>query len=158
MSRVLAREIPFAELRSEPARRFDAYWRSKHRGNLLPRRQDIDPAEILDILPVFILVDIEDEPFRVRYRLCGTRVSLLDEELTGRYLDELKNTPLEEKERVLSLYRTVFAERRPVYLRSIGASKQTGNPLPMEGAIWPLSSDGQRIDKCAAVEDFPDLG
>ena len=158
MSRVLAREIPFAELRSEPARRFDAYWRSKHRGNLLPRRQDIDPAEILDILPVFILVDIEDEPFRVRYRLCGTRVSLLDEELTGRYLDELKNTPPDERARIHEFYQMVHAERRPVYLRSIGASKQTGNPLPMEGAIWPLSSDGQRIDKCAAVEDFPDLG
>jgi hypothetical protein len=158
MSRVLAREIPFAELRSEPARSFDAYWRSKHRGTVLPGRQDIDPAEILDILPVFILVDIEEEPFRVRYRLCGTRVSLLDEELTGRYLDELRNTPPDEKERVLSLYRIAFEERRPVYLRSIGASQQTGNPLAMEGAIWPLSSDGQRIDKCAVVEDFPDLG
>jgi hypothetical protein len=158
MSRVLAREISFAELRSEPARRFDAYWRSKHRANLLPRRQDIDPAEIVDILPVFILVDIEDEPFRVRYRLCGTRVSLLDEELTGRYLDELKNTPADERQRVQEFYQLVCAERRPVYLRSTGASKQTGNPLAMEGAIWPLSGDGQRIDKCAAVEDFPDLG
>jgi hypothetical protein len=158
MSRVLAREIPFAEVRSEPVRCFDSYWRSKQRGDVLPRRQDIDPAEILDILPVFILVDLEEEPFRVRYRLCGTRISLLEEELTGRYLDELKNTPPDEKERILGLYRIAFAERRPVYLRSISASQRTGNPLAMEGAIWPLSSDGQRIDKCAVVEDFPDLG
>jgi hypothetical protein len=154
----LAREIPFAELRSEPARRFDAYWRSKHRGNLLPRRQDIDPAEIVDILPVFILVDIEDEPFRVRYRLCGTRVSLLDEELTGRYLDDLKNTAADEKQRIQTMYERVCSERRPVYMRASNPSQQTGNLLRLEGAIWPLSSDGCRVDKCAAIEDFPDLG
>lgn len=112
----------------------------------------------MDILPLFILVDIEEQPFRVRYRLCGTRVSLLDEELTGRYLDELKNTPAGEKERVRDLYQLVCSERRPVYVRSSSASQQTGNLLLLEGAIWPLSSDGSRVDKCAAVEDFPDLG
>jgi hypothetical protein len=158
MPRELASEIVFTDLVSEPVKRFDAYWRGKYRSERLPRRQDIEPAEILDILPFFILVDIEEAPFRVRYRLCGTRVSLLDEELTGRYLDELQNTPPDEKGRIQELYRLACAERRPVYLRTVSASKQTGNLLTLEGAIWPLSSDGTRIDKCAAVEDFPDLG
>jgi len=158
MPRELACEIAFGDLRSEPVKRFDAYWQSKRRGDRLPQRRDIDPSEILDILPLFILVDIEEQPFRVRYRLCGTRVSLLDEELTGRYLDELKNTPPEEKLRVRDLYQLVCTERRPVYVRSSSASRQTGNLLLLEGAIWPLSSDGSRVDKCAAVEDFPDLG
>jgi hypothetical protein len=158
MSRELACEIAFGDVKSEPVKRFETYWRSKSRGDLLPRRRDIDPAEILDILPLFILVDIEAQPFRVRYRLCGTRVSLLDEELTGRYLDELKNTPHDEKLQVQALYQRVCSERRPVFLRSSSVSPQTGNILLVEGAIWPLSSDGSRIDKCAAVQDFPDLG
>jgi hypothetical protein len=158
MTRDLACEIAFGDLKSRAVRRFDAYWRSKWHGDSLPRRQDIDPSEILEILPLFILADIELQPFRVRYRLCGTRVSLLDEELTGRYLDELRNTPAEDKVRIQEIYRRVCTERRPVYVRSSSTSQQTGNLLRVEAAIWPLYSDGSRIDKCAAIEDFPDLG
>jgi hypothetical protein len=158
MRRELACEVALGDLKSEPVKRFDAYWRSKCRGDLLPRRQDIDPSEIVGILPLFILTDIEAQPFRVRYRLCGTRVSLLDEELTGRYLDELNNTLPDEKQRIQAMYERVCIERQPLYMRSSNASQQTGNLLTLEGAIWPLSSDGSRVDKCAAIEDFPDLG
>jgi hypothetical protein len=158
MTRDLAYEVAFGDLTSQAVRRFDAYWRSKRRGDRLPRRQDIDPSEIREILPFFILVDIEAQPFRIRYRLCGTRISLLDEEMTGRYLDELRNTPSDEKLRFEEIYRRVCSERRPIYIHSSTRSRQTGNLLMMEGAIWPLSSDGNRIDKCAGIEDFPDLG
>jgi hypothetical protein len=158
MTRDLVCEVALCDLKSEPVMRFDAYWRSKCRGDALPRRPDIDPSEILDILPFFILADIEAQPFRVRFRLCGTRVSLLDEELTGRYLDDLKNTSADDKVQIQAMYERACSERRPLYLRASNPSQQTGNLLRLEGAIWPLSSDGVRVDKCAAVEDFPDLG
>lgn len=158
MTQDLACEVALGDLKSEPVKRFDAYWRSKCRGDVLPRRQDIDPSEILDLLPFFILADIETQPFRVRFRLCGTRVSLLDEELTGRYLDDLKNTSADEKQRIQLMYERVCSERQPVYMRASNLSQQTGNLLRLEGAIWPLSSNGSRVDKCAAIEDFPDLG
>jgi hypothetical protein len=158
MTRESACEVALCDLKSGPVKRFDVYWRSKWRGGVLPRRQDIDPSEILDILPHFILADIEAQPFRVRFRLCGTRVSLLDEELTGHYLDDLQNTCAEDKVQIQAMYERVCGERRPLYLRASNPSQQTGNLLRLEGAIWPLSSDGVRVDKCAAVEDFPDLG
>ncbi len=158
MTRDSVSEVALQDLKSEPVRRFDAYWQSKWRGDVLPRRQDIDPSDILDILPLFILADIEAQPFRVRFRLCGTRVSLLDEELTGRYLDDLRNTSADDKSRIQAMYERVCSERRPIYLRASNTSQQTGNLLRLEGAIWPLSSDGARVDKCAAIEDFPDLG
>ncbi|MGH6883205.1 PAS domain-containing protein [Hypericibacter sp.] len=158
MSREFACEVALCDLKSEPVKRFDAYWRSKWHGDALPRRLDIDPSEILDLLPLFILADIEAQPFRVRFRLCGTRVSLLDEELTGRYLDDLKNTSADEKQRIQTMYERVCLDRQPLYMRASNPSQQTGNLLRLEGAIWPLSSDGGRVDKCAAIEDFPDLG
>ena len=146
-------EITFEQVTSGAVRRFDAYWRSKLRPSALPRREDINPADLLSLLPQFILVDIEPEPFRIRYRLCGSDIAQRDEEFTGKYLDELRNTTPEDKAELTLLYRTVVTERRPAYARFLTHSRATGIELINEGAIWPLSNDGTTIDKCAAIQE-----
>ena len=154
-------EISFDQVTSRRVRQFDAYWRSKLRegiDGILPRREDIDAAEIKPLLPFLVIVDIEAGPFRVRYRLCGSAVSYYDEELTGKYLEDLRNTSPDEIDLIRQFYHTAVFQRRPVYARVSGRSRQTGNDLTLVGAIWPLSSDGQRVDKCAAIEDFPGIG
>jgi len=150
-------EVSIEQLKSSRMREFHAYWNSKQRGIVLPQRQDIDPAEIKSHLPYLVLVDIEVDPFRVRYRLCGSMVQQYDEELTGKYLDELRNTDPATIGLIYEYYRLVVAERRPVFVQGHSISRPTGNNLTMEGGIWPLSSDGRSIDKCVAIEDFPDL-
>src|SRR5690348_17873717 len=49
-----------------------AYWRGKLRGRAMPRRADIDPAEIPRLLPHLQLVERIDG--RYRYRLAGTAI------------------------------------------------------------------------------------
>ncbi len=150
-------ELAIEQVTSPRVRRFDAYWRSKTRNGRFPRREDIDPAEIKPLLPFLVMVDVEFDPFRIRYRLCGTMVSYYDEELTGKYLEDLHNTSDEEVELIAGFYRSAVFDRRPVYVTISGRSRQTGAPITIAGGIWPLSSDGVRVDKCAAIEEFPGL-
>ena len=51
------------------------YWDSKRRGRRMPARRDIEPAEILVLLPYVVLVDVERDPVDFRYRLVGTGVA-----------------------------------------------------------------------------------
>src|SRR5262249_29214633 len=51
-----------------------AYWESKRPGRRMPARRDIDPAEMLDLLPNVMLVDVVREPLDFRYRLIGTAI------------------------------------------------------------------------------------
>jgi hypothetical protein len=51
------------------------YWDSKRAGRRMPSRRDIEPTEILDLLPYVVLVDVEREPLDFRYRLVGTAVA-----------------------------------------------------------------------------------
>jgi hypothetical protein len=151
-------ETKFDDITSPLIRTFDRYWRSKWRGHLLPGRNDIDPTEIKEILPHFILVDLEPEPFRVRYRLSGSAISEIDEEITGVYLDQTQNIDPAERLRIERRYRAVYDEKRPVFIRRKQISRRTSYELDLQAGIWPLSKDGVTVDQCAAVEDFPTIG
>lgn len=151
------KEIAFGDLHSQRVRAFDAIWRAKAGTRPCPSRSDIDPTEFKPLLPYFILVDIEYEPFRVRYRLCGSLVAAYDEELTNRYLDEARFSPSDECELIARSYQHACMTRQPVYCRGVTHSPKTLLRLSYEGGIWPLSSDGAVVDKCAAIEDLVSL-
>lgn len=151
------KEIAFGDLHSLRIRAFDAIWRAKAGTRPCPARSDIDPAEIKPLLPYFVLVDIEYGPFRVRYRLCGSKVAAYDEELTNRYLDEIQYSPAGERDLIARSYQLACKTQQPVYCRGITHSPKTLLRLSYEGGIWPLSSDGRVVDKCAAIEDLMSL-
>src|SRR5687767_12801845 len=50
-----------------------AYWRSKCVDRTMPRRADIDPAELKAYLPSITLVDVVPDERRFVYRLVGTQ-------------------------------------------------------------------------------------
>src|SRR3546814_13218922 len=62
------------QIESARIRELFAYWQDKRRGDLLPRRADIDPVEIPRLMPYVLIADIEHAPFRVRFRPAGTTV------------------------------------------------------------------------------------
>lgn len=65
-------------------------WRDACPPGRLPQRTDISPRAIGRHLPHAVLVDIEGEPPRYRWRLIGTHVTqALGRDSTGRWLDEL---------------------------------------------------------------------
>ncbi len=65
------------------------YWRSKRASAGLPRKRDIDPAEIGSLLNNVFLVSVERDPIRFRYRLLGLAIiGVSRANMTGRTMDE----------------------------------------------------------------------
>ena len=64
------------------------YWNRLANGEV-PERSLFNIEELLPLLPFLLLVDLERDPFRVRFRLSGTRVDqMTGMNLAGHYLDE----------------------------------------------------------------------
>ena len=55
--------------------RLHAYWDGKRNGRVYPGREVIDPLELRFMLGNLILLDVEPEPLRFRYRLFGTEIA-----------------------------------------------------------------------------------
>lgn len=121
------------------------YWKGKRGERDMPGRADIDPVEMRAFLGNIIIIDVERDPFRLRYRLIGTRITaLMGRDSTGKYYDEIYDKGL-----LSSIYRSfewIFEHRRP--LRTYGeAFYADRNFYEYETLNLPLSSDGEVIDK-----------
>ncbi len=128
------------------------YWTSKLNGRPMPARADIDPGEIKHLLPNMLIMDIAAEPFRVRYRLLGTKVvSASGSDFTGRYLDEMVAADVENEWE--ECYRLVCREKRPLFGRAT-VPTQGGGSFTYDYGLFPLSSDGDTVTQCAAIEDY----
>jgi hypothetical protein len=67
-----------------------AYWIAKRGYRRMPRRADIDPIDIPNLLPSVFLVDVGGPPLRFRYRLIGTAIcGRWGGDATGKYLDKV---------------------------------------------------------------------
>ena len=136
-------------------RQLFAYWLQLG-GGAAPERHLVDPAMIKDLLPYLMLVEFTDDPFRIRYRLTGTRV---DQQtglnLTNRYLDEFAQGEGGRQVReLIEAYRRCVATGQPhhgVYEwpNKAGFIRQIGFGL------FPLRVDGV-IRQGLSVEDYSD--
>jgi hypothetical protein len=127
------------------------YWTLCRGNRVMPRRADIDPADIRHLLPNIYLVDIEPAPFRVRYRVVGTNaVEWQGHDFTGYYLDELR---FEKPDEILALYRRAAEEKVPTF-RATTWLRPNGITRAVETGIFPLSEDGEHVTQCLAIEDF----
>lgn len=135
-------------------RRIHEWW-SAHRHGDLPDRADFDPSAVKDLLPNILLADVEHDPFRIRYRLVGTKVvDATGFNITGRYLDEMM--PTEPEAPWQDLYRMAYERRAPV----LGTSECTttaGGLFSYEYGLFPLRKGGRDIDQFLAIEDYGDL-
>ena len=126
-----------------------AYWDGKRRGRSMPSRVDIDPLELKPFLPQLVLLDVEGEPPRFRYRLVGTEVTqvrqgLSNSDPTGKFVDSV--THHQGTSAVLAHYRRVVAERKP--------SIEAGTYEPSQERPWtrfsrlvlPLSADDVAVN------------
>lgn len=121
-----------------------ALWRAARRGRALPAKTDLAPADMVFCLGHLALTEVEHEPFRIRYRLVGTRlVALYGREITGRYVDELYTLLLRRE--VMSHYRLVVEARRPLY--SVKCFDFMVKRLGYYRLMLPLSwQDPDRVD------------
>jgi hypothetical protein len=71
------------------------YWRSKcpgsETGRRFPRRDDIRPEEIVDLLPFVFMVDVLQgaQGLDYRFRLVGTAIAAVEGEITGCLMSEM---------------------------------------------------------------------
>ncbi len=132
------------------------YWNALRGDRPLPRRNEIDPGAIKNVLSHTMLTGIEYDPFRVLYRLVGTEIVRHAKfDFTGCYADTLQFQDTEGTD-WSDYYRAVIEARQP----GLGLTYWTvSGDLPrwVEFIICPLSSDGNVIDRCIAVEDYEPL-
>jgi hypothetical protein len=141
---------------NEGMQRIYDYWTSRRHDGRLPRREDIDPGELSDLLPNIFLVDVEEAPRRYRVRLAGTEVvACFGVDMTGKTIDQYDLA--DERASVLEQYDLVVATREPSYKRHEFWTAAYEHHLNYERLLLPLSSDGDHIDKmlgCTFVLPF----
>ena len=132
------------EPRHEPLKKLLAYWLEKKGDRRAPGRVDIDPLEIVRLLPHVIMIDVERSPPRFRYRLVGTEiVKQLGRDLTGRYLDQLEHNP--RIDAIAAEYARVASWGAPI-CATWEYTRDDGRFIRYERLALPLSSDGKTVD------------
>lgn len=122
------------------------YWESVHPAHGLPGRQHVDPLAIADLLPGVWLLDVQREPFRLRYRLVGTRVvEAIGHETTGLWVDEA-HPHLLKHEQYFERYREVVTTKIPSRRRGPARIWTHQDYREIENVILPLASDGTNVD------------
>ena len=139
--------------RSTLVRMLNDWWGSNCGASGIPDRADFDIVAHKDLITNLLISDVETDPFRIRYRLVGTRiVRNLGAEFTGLYLDELIGpdypTPW------MDYYRAAYQDRRPL-LGETTEPVRSGGTLTYEFGIFPvtLKADGA-VKQFLAVEDY----
>jgi len=130
---------------------FFNYWQSlRPAAGILPSRKDFDPFAIPKLLPGVWLLDIQREPFRLRYRLAGTAVvEYIGLEVTGMWLDEA-HPDIASKPGYLDRYRAVVETGTPNWRRGQPRLTILKEFLGIENLLLPLASDGRHVDMIAA--------
>ena len=129
--------------------RFYDYWRRLCRGSKLPSRDDIDPSELAEQLPMITLTERVEAPnmdagYRYNFRLAGTGFwRFYGDEIQGKNVDELPiGCRADYWHRVLDM---VIAQRRPFH----GVTKPNtpvGSHMAQFWVRLPLSCDGETVN------------
>ena len=135
-------------MRHKETKALHAYWvelmretraRDLHAAPPLPRRDDVQPSAIRDLLGDVFLLDGEEG--HARYRLAGSRLCAL-------YGRELRDTPFvhawsgRDRATTRSWSQTFGADVCVILISSLGTT-QGGRSLPLETLLLPLDHGGR---------------
>jgi hypothetical protein len=128
------------------------YWNSKRGTRKMPRRSDIDPAEMVPFLPRLMIVDVVDDARRYVYRLVGTReVDARGKDPTGRPVGEAFIGS--SRERVLANYDRVSMTARPYV--DTGTVITVQDKLDDSHVIFlPISEDDRKVTQILVYTVF----
>ena len=140
------------ECLSDLVRLLHAWWVAACGSADVPDRADLRPDEMKPLLPFLFLADAEHDPFRVRYRLVGTKATQVTGfDVTGHYLDELLSA--EPDQPWMDHYRRAYLTRKPL-LGATTVPTSDGKLFTYEFGIFPLRRGGETIDQFVAIEDY----
>lgn len=129
------------------------YWQSRIRDGRPPARADIDPLEMPYVMGNLILVDVERDPWRFRYRLAGSRVTnRLGFDPTGKYLDEHPDP--NHRQTIQAVYTEVASTGLP---KAYARDQYVDNRLRRyDVLVVPLSGEAGQITMIMTVMKFPE--
>ena len=144
--------LDFSRIGSPRIHRFHDYWKAKRAApDALPLRAEFDPTDLRDLLPNILIVDVEHDPLRFRYRLVGTRiVEFNSQEFTGLYLGTIG---WQEEQQLIDTYTDATVNRAPVcgfYTWTL----KSGSIGKCEFALFPFSNDQQTVTQIFGIEDY----
>ncbi|MBI3516845.1 MAG: PAS domain-containing protein [Proteobacteria bacterium] len=137
-------------------RQLHDYWLSIHPAGGLPGRQHFDPHQVPRLLSGLRLVEVQPVPFRLRYRLIGSKIDhVIGRNFTGRWVDEVHagdpNYPA-----LLEDYRSTVAQRQPSWRRGPPRVRHHDKCSILEVIRLPLASDGQTVNMVLSLTLFFD--
>lgn len=149
--------LPFAQpdqARFNKTRALHAYWLQLQARHPQPTRSDLDALEMKPFLPNLVTGNIETKPFRVLYKLVGTRVAEHSRyDFSNRYLDELATEERDDTDWE-GCYRQLHRLRQPV----IGDAHVKGHDGEFvalyEYAILPLWRGADPAGSFVAIEVY----
>lgn len=125
------------------------YWLAKRGRRRMPSRADVDPAELVALLPNLMLVDVVNDGARFRFRLVGTRVARASgEDRTGRFFDEFAF--FRAYPNVTDQYRQVAIEAEPLLATEIFFNREHGTAYDVERLLLPLGLSEAKADMLLA--------
>jgi hypothetical protein len=135
---------PYADLL-----RVYGYWKDKRGDRLAPARRDIDPADLVEVLPRIMLVDVLDQHQGFRYRLSGTGIcDTHGFEPTGKAPLDLRPAALGQL--IDRHYRACVQDKLPA-LHLIKLD-MTNSSRAYARLLLPLSEDGQAVTMLMTVD------
>ncbi len=125
------------------------YWELRRGARFAPVRADIEPLDLVKVLPRVMLADVTPDPLDFRYRLSGTGIARIHgSEPTGLRPRELE--PAEYGALIDRHYRQCVAERRPMlHLILLDARHRSRAYARL---LLPLSEDGERVTMLMAID------
>jgi len=133
-----------------------AYWLGLAQGSV-PERDDFDPGAIRPLLPNLMIVEIEDEPFRILFRLSGTKVDeVTGMNITGHYLDELMlDQGAAQLEQLHALYAACQSQARH-FIGAMDWPNKLGAMTRINLGVFPLKVDGV-IRQLLVIEEYDEV-
>lgn len=130
-------------------------WLQIHPLTKLPSRSDFDPSKLVDVLPYIAMMDVERNPFRLKFRLIGTAVNeAFGRNFTGKYFDEEFG---DYQSSVGYQQRKAVAETGlPMHYFGKGKLKYNLDFTTVEWVLLPMASDGKNVDIIISAISYGD--
>jgi len=140
---IFATQLSLDAMGDPKLERLLAYWQSRRRDGHLPRRKDLLPEEMAELVGRIKLVDVHGHPPEFSYRLFGTVLSrYFGQDLTGHSVDDV--APESLRTLVKRHLEEVVQTQTPICHEITIA--QHGKSCRYRCLLLPLTLDGGRID------------
>ena len=147
--RVEAVELDSRTDRYPDLARVRAYWDRQRGDRFAPSRADIDPADLVEVLPRIMLADVLPEPLEFRYRLSGTGIAgVHSTDYTGKSPRDL--TPPAYGALIHAHYCEAVRRREPLlHVIVLDADQRSRSYARL---LLPLSRDGISVTMLMTVD------